>query len=140
MELKKFIKEEVKRLERKTLLESQKTQIEKELKFLNENYFDGSETDADHYVLIRDVPDGSEDYDKIDVMRENGEGEGIVNYLSQWDQGHEMEYDDNITTGFPTIALYDDTLYNDNEENGYVLLYNRSIGGHFSLYRKLEKF
>lgn len=84
----------------------------------------------DKYALIRMIDSGAEDYEFLSELYEKGKYEEIANYLKQWDYGESDEESE------PKLALYDYTLYKD--EN-YLVLYNLSIGGTFALFVKLDR-
>lgn len=83
----------------------------------------------DKFTMIRMVSDGDEDYPLIWEWYAKGNYTEIANYLKEWDYG---ESDDESE---PKLALYDNTLY---EDQTYKLIYNNSIGGTFALFAKLQ--
>jgi hypothetical protein len=82
------------------------------------------------YTTIIFLQGGEDIYEKVSQMYGEGDIQGVINYLKQWDDGENGE----ITENEPHIAKYDNS-YQDESGDGYVLLYNQSDGGSFLLYR-----
>lgn len=79
------------------------------------------------FTIIRFVDEGAEDYDYLLSLYQKGDNKAIYNYLKEWDYGESTEESE------PRLALYDQTLYQDET---YLLLYNATIGGTFALFSK----
>lgn len=81
------------------------------------------------FTIIRFVDQGDEDYEYLYALYENRNYKAIFNHLKEWDYGESTEESE------PKLALYDQTLYQDEI---YLLLYNATIGGVFALFCKTE--
>lgn len=79
------------------------------------------------FTTIRFVDEGAEDYEYLIALYEKRDYKAIFNHLKEWDYGEPTEESE------PKLALYDQTLYQDET---YLLLYNATIGGTFALFAK----
>lgn len=79
------------------------------------------------FTIIRYVDDGAEDYEYLSACYQKGDYQAIFNHLKEWDYGEPTEESE------PKLALYDQTLYQDET---YLLVYNATIGGTFALFAK----
>lgn len=86
------------------------------------------------YSIIRYVQAGDDDYETIHGMFCNTSDwhyapQPVIDYLSAWDSD-----ENEIVEEEPQLGMFDESWLDGNDK--YTLLYNRSLGGDFLLFRE----
>lgn len=77
--------------------------------------------------------DSGDTYQEVDNLFNDKGSEAVVDYLAQWDYGHEMEHDDNLVEELPK-NVYESWYGYESGGDDYVLVVG-ATGIWYSLYR-----